>query len=266
MIKKWVNSGVALWVALLSWDVGFFAFLGCGFFAFLGCICFFHPAALGSAFTNENTMVWLLCKRLVDRNGWGVSSSCWSLLLHTPARSVLVCVLCSALRCWRRDWYWHYTSDPCWSWESSGGDVEAVPHFHREELVVRNGGERFPPHVCISTCTAQFSFPKRVTNVVWSLCWAALQGWEQLPHPSVLPVLSPCPGRQPELPLLLGSSALTSVSNGRPGLHTHTLSVSCAHPPTCSWCLWFWAWLSVVNKCLVDEFSMDVGALPYAWN
>lgn len=171
MIKKWVNSGVALWVALLSRDVVFLLSWDV-FFAFSGCICFFHPAALSCAFTNGNTMVWLLCKRLVDRNGWGVSRSCWSLLLHTPARSVLVCVLCSALGCWRRDWYWHYTSDPCWSWESSGGGVEAVPRFHREELVVRNGGERFPPHVCISTCTAQFTFPKRVTSVVWSLCCA----------------------------------------------------------------------------------------------
>lgn len=102
----------------------------------------------------------------VDKKGWGVS-----LLLQWPQPDQCWFVWSvQILGCWRRSCYWHNTSGPSGSWKSFGGGVEAVPHFHREELVVRDGGERFPSHVCISTCTARFSFTRRVTNVVWSLC------------------------------------------------------------------------------------------------
>lgn len=36
---------------------------------------------------------------------------------------------------------WHNTSDASQSWENFWGGVEAVPHFHKEELISRGGGE-----------------------------------------------------------------------------------------------------------------------------
>jgi len=42
---------------------------------------------------------------------------------------------------------------------------------------------------------------------------AAPQEWVQLPHASVIAVLSPYPGRQLYLPPMLGLSGLTSLSS-----------------------------------------------------
>lgn len=115
---------------------------------------------------------------------------------------------------------WHNTSDASQSWENFWGGVEAVPHFHKEELISRGGGE-WRWEISIPCVHLHLHCP--VSPKEWpalSLKPSCTQhsrgssvGWVQLPHPSVLSSLSPYPGRQPELPILLGFSALTSLSN-----------------------------------------------------
>lgn len=88
----------------------------------------------------------------------------------TPAKSMLVCVVCSDLRLLKKGLSVGIT---LLILHRAGRTFEGVWRlflvFTERSLsrrVVTNGGERFPSHVCISTCTVQFSFPRRVTNVV----------------------------------------------------------------------------------------------------
>lgn len=112
-------------------------------FAFLGyifLICFFHPAALSSAFTNENTMGWLFCK-LLCRRKW-VRCEQWLFEPSpsvTPAKSLLLCVVCSDLRLLRKGLSVGIT---LLILHGAGRTFEGVwRHFHREELVWQGGGE-----------------------------------------------------------------------------------------------------------------------------
>lgn len=73
------------------------------FSGFIFLICFFHPAALSSAYTNENALDWLFSKCLCGQK-W---VRCEQWLLEppppvTPAKLMLVCVVCSDLRLLRK--------------------------------------------------------------------------------------------------------------------------------------------------------------------
>lgn len=79
---------------------------------------------------------------------------------------------------------WHHASDPSWSWENFWGCVGAVPRFHREELVLRGGGEwslHSTEHgrdssVGMGAASSPFSRHYFVT-LPWKTTWAATPAW-----------------------------------------------------------------------------------------
>lgn len=215
-------------------------------FCFLGMyflICFFHPAALSTAFTNENTTGWLFCK-LLCRHEW-VRCEQWLFQPPppvTPARSVLVCVVCSDLRLLKKGLSVGIT---LLILHGAGRTFDGVWRlfliFTERSLsrgVVMNGGERFPPHVCISTWTVQFIFPRRVTNVVSKAFLVQRQLCRD--GSSFLTLQSSLFCRLSLEDNLSCHSCLASLpwplwTIKKPRLHTHALmSVCCAYPETYS--------------------------------
>lgn len=170
---------------------------------------------------------------------------------------------------------WHNTSDPSRRWEIFWGGVEAVPHFHRDELVWRGGDEwRWEISIpCVHfhlQCSVQFpqewpmSYLKPSLYRAWQrqLCrdgstFLTLQS--SLFCYLVLEENLSCHSCLASLPWPFW--AIKSL------VYTPTPWWVCAvhtHKPTHRACNLELD--SLINKCLVDELSVDIGTLPYAWN